>query len=436
MNWSRSRAIGVGAVLAVCAATAAGLALRPATGDGSAPDVASAGTSSGLPSDQRTASAAADGGLRGQGVVGAAGARIGGTRTSTTTSTSSPKDVTRTPAHAYYVNCISGSDSADGSPARPWRSFKRVSATTFPVDSGVFLARGCTWQEPLEVFGRSAGTVGLVVTAYGSGAAPVISGAGQSAASAVSLLSDRVELSSVVVTGATRYGIQLFGAGDVVRDTVISDSGIGVRTIGTGDVIDQVTVHDLHMIVNTRGGNDDFGAVGFDVESADVELSNSSCTNCRASSYDYGYDGGFVEIWNHGDNLYAHDNLASNTNGFLEIGGSAPGASARNVRILSNTMNEMHGGFFIHNTGDFGISSDNILVQANLINNRQASTAAVFAGYLGSLSLDNNVIISNGPVAFTAPWRHSGNTFYVKTFGAVGFTPAASETVKPFTAAP
>jgi hypothetical protein len=375
------------------------------------------------PSGDGTATAAADGGMTRQDVSGDAASTAG---------TPTPA----VPAHTYYVNCTTGSDAGTGSARSPWRTLGPVRARTFPPDSGVYLARGCTWNEPLEVTGGRSATAGVLVTAYGGGARPLVTGTGDSGASVVSLLSPRVVLSGIAVRFAARYGIQMFGDHDVVRDVVVSDSGDAVRAMGAADLIDHVQVHDLHMIVNTPGGNDDFGAVGYDVEAPGVEISNSSCTNCRAPSYDYGHDGGFVEIWDHGDNLYVHGNVASNTDGFLEVGGDLRDGSARNVRVVGNTMNEVHGGFFVHSTGVFAITAGPILVSGNRITNREASTDAVFGGDVGTMDVVNNVVIANQPIAFHEPAAHEGNVFYVQDLLNIGFPLAPSEAMKPLATAP
>jgi hypothetical protein len=167
-----------------------------------------------------------------------------------------------------------------------------------------------------------------------------------------------------------------------------------------------------------------------------VQITNSSCTNCRAPSYDYGFDGGFVEIWNHGDNLVVSGSTASNTDGFLEVGGdSQGGTSARHVRIVQNTMTEVHGGFFVHGSGEFTIATEDILISGNRITNKAAATNGVFAGDLHSVEIMNNVIVANQPVTFAVPARHSGNTFYLQHASELGFPLGAGETMHPLSAA-
>ena len=71
--------------------------------------------------------------------------------------------------------------------------------------------------------------------------------------------------------------------------------------------------------------SNDYGAVCFWVQAGNNEISYNRGINCRASSYDFGYDGGFVEVWENGDNSYIHHNYAQNTNGFFELGSGGSG---------------------------------------------------------------------------------------------------------------
>ena len=97
------------------------------------------------------------------------------------------------------------------------------------------------------------------------------------------------------------------------------------------------------MVVDTPKSvnpSDDYGAVCFNIGSDDAEIAYNMGENCRAPSHDYGTDGGFVEAFDHGDNLYVHHNYALNTNGMIEVGGaqSSPSNHAYNVRISYNLM--------------------------------------------------------------------------------------------------
>jgi hypothetical protein len=78
----------------------------------------------------------------------------------------------------YYVDCNAASDSKDGrSPSNAWKTIAHVNPSSFSPGDSILFNKGCTWREQLTV--PSSGSAGNVITisSYGSGAAPIISGA-------------------------------------------------------------------------------------------------------------------------------------------------------------------------------------------------------------------------------------------------------------------
>jgi hypothetical protein len=280
----------------------------------------------------------------------------------------------------------------------------------------------------LTVKGTGTATAGITVTAYGTGAVPSIADTSTSDAGAVDLSGPYITLKNVAITAAPQYGVRANAVHDSIVDVDISNVGNGLVARAAYMVADRVSVHDLHMIVNTPGGDDDYGAVGFDIHSTNATVENSSCTNCIAPSYDYGQDGGFVEIYNSGDNLYVYNNVATNTDGFMEAGASSSTATADNVTILGNTMTNVRCAFYIHSgtTDAFAISTKNLLIAANTITN--SSTNSILGGYLGSIDFENNVVTNNGHIAGSTPFKHTGNHYKVGNGAAVGFPLDPSET--------
>jgi hypothetical protein len=164
------------------------------------------------------------------------------------------------------------------------------------------------------------------------------------------------------------------------------------------------------MIVNTPGGNDDYGAVCFWLYAGNNEISYNRGINCRAPSYDYGYDGGFVEIFDQGDNTYVHHNYAENTNGFIELGARA-GGSAQDVTLTYNV---------IYNTGTAACIGTSIAVaNFNFDNNTFVATGGsgflVFdcTNDLSALQVRNNIFYSNLPIARNGNFTHTNNLYYM-----------------------
>jgi hypothetical protein len=79
----------------------------------------------------------------------------------------------------YVDNCVVvGDDSNNGtSPSAPWLTINKVNKSAFNPGDSILFERTCTWREQLNV--PSSGAAGSPITfgAYGTGAAPIISGA-------------------------------------------------------------------------------------------------------------------------------------------------------------------------------------------------------------------------------------------------------------------
>lgn len=83
-------------------------------------------------------------------------------------------------ATVYYVsNCGAvGDDSNTGtSQANAWRSIQKVNSTPFLAGDSVLFRRECIWRDKLIITSTGAAGAALTFGAYGSGAAPIISGA-------------------------------------------------------------------------------------------------------------------------------------------------------------------------------------------------------------------------------------------------------------------
>ncbi len=337
-----------------------------------------------------------------------------------------------TTSRGYYVSCH-GSDGGSGSKTSPWRTLRRASQHVFAAGTGLYLRRGCTWSERLDMRGNGTATAPVVLGVYGRGTTPTISHAGDRGWAPLVLGSPFTQATGIAVTDAPGVCVQLNGRRSLLTGVFLARCGIGVQVTGNGSMISNVSARDLHMVVNTPAWDDDYGAVGFVVEAADVTVRASRCTNCRAPSTDYGYDGGFVEIWNKGDRLRVADNVAVNTQGFLEIGGNASWASAVDLTITRNKMTNIHGGLWVHTSGTFGMKVARLRFTYNRIYNTTPSRDPVFGGDMSVMTLTGNRVIANQPVATGAPAVHVGNVYYANY---LGFRPHSTELVASYARRP
>lgn len=168
--------------------------------------------------------------------------------------------------------------------------------------------------------------------------------------------------------------------------------------------------------------------------------------NCWAASYDYRYDGGAIEIFGPAtnDNRIVN-NLAINCNGFMECG-SATGGESNNNLVTGNVL--INNGLlcYIHRSGDFGLSVNNLQFVNNLVIEtvQRLSKPSYLLGIGDGNTAAQNIIqlkqnifwlasgidvIQAGSSAFGAKqFAHEGNIYYLKA-GRLNFQKLASEMV-------
>ncbi|GGD51406.1 LamG-like jellyroll fold domain-containing protein [Paenibacillus nasutitermitis] len=79
----------------------------------------------------------------------------------------------------YYVDSVGGSDSNSGtSVSSPWKTLAKVNATTFQAGDKILFKAGSSWTGQLWPKGSGSSGYPVVVDRYGSGAKPLINGAG------------------------------------------------------------------------------------------------------------------------------------------------------------------------------------------------------------------------------------------------------------------
>lgn len=73
---------------------------------------------------------------------------------------------------AFYVDAVNGSDSNSGTnSSNPWQSLAKVSASSVPFGSTIYLKRGSVWYEQLTI-----PSSGITIDSYGTGTLPRIDG--------------------------------------------------------------------------------------------------------------------------------------------------------------------------------------------------------------------------------------------------------------------
>ena len=335
----------------------------------------------------------------------------------------------------YYVDSVNGSDSNSGtSTTKPWKSLASVQSRQFQPGDTINFKRGSTWNGQLYI--QSSGVQGNPITFrdYGSGARPTIShpssGWGQFV---IIVRASWVVVQGFLVKDSGDAGVQIDpGANrNIIQDIEATNTGMGVAVTGQNNLITNNYAHDLKMVNNTQGGDDDYGAIGFLIANSDNEVSFNRCVNCRAASYDYGYDGGVVEIYANGDNAYIHNNYGKASNGFIEVGG----AVARNVRVAYNISDNNYSDFAcLHVGGTFSSTLDNFRIENNTIVNTTVNGYQVIDCVYTTLSpsqllFRNNIVYSNMSVFSQSTFTHTDNIYYLSGGATVGFPLGSGEEV-------
>lgn len=306
------------------------------------------------------------------------------------------------PGVRYFVDCRRGNDRWSGSANRPWRTPSAMNSRHLPARSVVALRRGCTWDGHVRIRGGE----GVTVTSYGSGKAPTITARRVAKErGAVSMGSARGLITGIRIAHTPGAGVMLAAPRATASRLLIHHTAFGVRFTAPYTVADRVVARDLHLYTSTPRSvnpNDDSGAVGFDVMADDVTVRRSVCVRCRARSSDYGYDGGFVEIWRKGDRLRAYQNVGYETDGFLEVGGlRGSGDRVKDVYLVGNRVSRVHGrAVYINQGGPYDIPVSNVVLRNNVI---QIVNGKAIAGKTFAISMDRSNRI--GP-AVAPPVRH------------------------------
>ena len=136
---------------------------------------------------------------------------------------------------------------------------------------------------------------------------------------------------------------------------------------------------------------------------------NNLFEECWALSYDYGYDGGAIELFgkemNGNEFMY---NTAVNCNGFLEVGSNVAGKSSNNIVAYNKIINCGIIGYY-HNTSAYKVTVYNMQYYNNtVIETTQQFTkpAYLFAmqgdGQKGMLVIKNNIFWLTSGVKFAS----------------------------------
>ena len=306
----------------------------------------------------------------------------------------------------YYV-ASNGNDGNPGTIGSPWltpnRAASVANAGVIVAGDHIYFRRGDVFSGHMQitnnsVWGGSAnsGTSSnpIVIGAYGTGARPIMqflstaTGAGPYGRFIIHLLGvdywtvqdiNFTDLQGTTTndkwsTANNSVAVQLGFEGDgvsnhcLVQNDSISLCGIGVEIIG-----DQNTVTNCHMgnfrdLDNTNdGGRNDYGANGVVIHGSDNIITHNTITSAWAESYDFGFNGGAIEMFNNCDrNIIMYNNIYD-CGGLAEFGGDNHTVSSDDNQFAYNKITNC-GGMIYCNIGDtFAIEVANTKFYNNVV---------------------------------------------------------------------
>jgi hypothetical protein len=224
-----------------------------------------------------------------------------------------------------------------------------------------------------------------------------------------------------------------------------NETGVEVSYGGANVVIDDNDIHDNdRMVVNTVGGNDDRGANAIVLHRTNgpLMISGNRMWNNRATSYDYGYDGGAVEIYSasgatiSGNRMWNNENVietgSDGTNGCndnefvrnVAYGGARTGPTmglilrcAADMLVANNTFSELDRFVFdiTANASSFGASIEGLTLRNNIAYSTADKIYSIDSAMPASVTIDRGVAYnsSGAAIAYVAG---RGNTNSLATF--------------------
>lgn len=359
----------------------------------------------------------------------------------------------------FYANSSSTSSVEDGSILNPWKTIAALNNATLDMVPGdsVFFKSGALFTGSVQVNGSGTFLNPIVYTSYTDGPKPIITSDGEDLISVKNR--QYVKINGLALTDRTMdpldhaiqskidYGVVFINSPNcTVSNCSISLVGIGIATQDGSNFTSIIgnTINNLRAIRNTIGGEDDYGANGLVIGSSSNQINQNNIYDCWASSFDYGYIGGAIELFNTSvnNNSFMY-NAVYNCDGFLEVGGVSSGTSINNLFAYNKIVNCGQTALFHNKVNGSYINTNNTRIFNNVIieNKQQYNTAINMFGY-DDPTLSKIVILKNNIIWLTTGQNfvgdnidttkmiHTNNIFYMKD-GIIGINLDPSE--KQFT---
>jgi hypothetical protein len=313
-------------------------------------------------------------------------------------------------ATTYYVS-PAGSDSNSGtSPSTPIQTLGRASGLQLNPGDQVLLQRGATFSGKLAVWKSGTAGAPITVSAYGSGAKPVVTG------DCLEVGGSYITMTDFTVSNCTVAGIWSDGTGNVITNVEATHNIHGID-VGEHAQNNKVLRNYLHnndrMAPNTPGAFDDYGAVGVVVQGDNTEVAYNNINDNWAPSADFGTDGSAVEIYG-GIGTLVHHNTANNNRTFTELGNNRSADTTYAYNQVTSSLKDTE---FLITRGDadyFGPVRGTVAVNNSV--KLTGSNSLGFSCYAGCTPayflLYNNVLDVAGRIGYLEGTMSGGNNVY------------------------
>jgi hypothetical protein len=338
----------------------------------------------------------------------------------------------------FYVDSVSGLSSNTGkSENSPWAS---ISGKTFSPGSIIKFKTGSVFPSGTTISSSGTELLPITFTYYGEGVRPAFENPA-TYGRGLTINGDWVILDGLLIRNTYDAGVYINTGADnvILQNSEITNTGIGATARGVNDKILNNYIHDTHMVHNDAGGDDDYGANGILLSGNPVntEIAYNRIVRCKATSFDYGVDGGTIEFYGAVSGANIHHNYAEESEGLIEIGGSGTPLVTNNTISYNVTYNNGRV-FGAHiGTGGFNVTLNNMILEHNTIvdfsvhNNTQQINFWGSTPTIGMLIFRNNIMYTTTTtkVASHSTFTHSNNLFYFGTNlkTTLGFTLGVGE---------
>ena len=357
----------------------------------------------------------------------------------------------------YYVDPSSPSTTANGSLAYPWKTIAQVNSGTTLLNPGdsVFFKRGQSYSGRLTISRSGSASAPIVYSNYGTGNLPEFNNAITDiinitnkqyvVINGIKIVDNSISTTDHSVQAKISYAINIENSPNcTISNCDISLVGVGIAVLAGSDntTITGNFMHNMRMVRNTPTSvnpDDDYGANPMVIGSSNNNIFNNRFEECWALSYDYGYDGGAVELFGGTmNNNKIMNNTAINCNGFMEIGSSSNGTAQNNIVAYNKIINCGIIGVY-QNGSTFSVTVNNLQYYNNTVVEtvKQYSQPGVMfwmagTGSAGMVVVKNNIFWLSSGTNFASSKFNSGqmvhsNNIYRMASGSLGITLNSSE---------